>query len=134
MRDDDPHPSLLTSMERVYFADHQGTPILHVDYSRLHDPEELRGVVRKAASVVQAYPPDSLLVLADLTGVPHSLVTAAIMQQGVAESRPHVRARAVVGLTPEAAGSFDVAATLFGSPMARFDDRTAAAEWLLEQR
>ena len=120
-------------MERVYFADHRGTPILHVDYSGLSDPEELRGVVRAASAVVRKHPPGSLLVLVELAGVPHSLVVAAIMQQGVAESRPHVRARAVVGLAPEAAGSFEVAAKLFGNPMAHFDDRDAALEWLREQ-
>lgn len=120
-------------MERVRFADHRGTPILHVDYCGLSDPEELRGVVRAASALVRSYPAGSLLVLVDLSGVPHSLVVAAIMQQGVAESRPHVRARAVVGLPPEAASSFEVAAKLFGNPMARFDHRAAALDWLVEQ-
>ena len=121
-------------MERVYFADYQGQPILHVDYSGLDDPEELRGVVRQASALVRRHPPESLLVLADLTGVPHSLVIAAIMQKGVAESRPHVRARALVGLAPEAQRAFEDAATLFGNPMARFDDPISASDWLLAQR
>ena len=120
-------------MQRVYFEDYRGTPILHVNYSGLEDPEELQGIARAASALVQTYPPASLLVLADLTGVPHSLVIAAIMQQGVAESRPHVRARAVVGLSSNATGSFEVAAKLFGNPMARFDDRDAARDWLLDQ-
>jgi hypothetical protein len=120
-------------MERVYFADHRGTQILRVDYSGLDDPEDLQVVVRAASAFVQRHEPKSLLTLVDLTGVPHSLVTAAIMQQGIAESRPHVRARAVVGLSPEGARSFDVAAKLFGSPMAVFEDVDAAADWLVEQ-
>jgi hypothetical protein len=119
-------------MERVYFADHQGTQILRVDYCGLHDPEEIRAVVRQASALVRAHPPDSLLVLVDVTGVSHSLVTAAVMQQGVAESRPHVKARAVVGLrTAAGASSFQVAAMLFGSPMERFDDHAAALDWLV---
>lgn len=121
-------------MDRVYFAEYEGTSILHVNYSGIDDPDELRGVVREAAALVQRYPPGSLLVQVDVTGVPHSFVTAAIMQQGVAESRPHVRARAVVGVSPEAHGSFEVAAKLFGSPMARFDDVDSAREWLIAQR
>ena len=121
-------------VERVYFADYDGTPILRIDYSGLADPDDLLGVIRQATALVRTHAPRSLLVLANLTGVPHSLATAAIMQQGVAESRPYVRARAVVGLSPAAYGSFDVAAKLFGSPMARFDDAAAAAVWLLEQR
>lgn len=120
-------------MERVFFAEHEGRAILNVDYSRIDDPEELRGVARRALAIVQAQPERSVLVLADLTGVPHSMVTAAIMQQGVAESRPHVRARAVVGLAPEAAASFDVARRLFDSPMEGFADRQSAREWLLRQ-
>ena len=120
-------------MDRLYFAEHRGTQILHVDYSGLENPDELLGVVRRASTLVQQYPPGSLLVLVDFTGVPHTLVTAAIMQQGVATSRPHVRARAVVGLTPTADASFDVAARLFASPMQRFDDTEEAKDWLLEQ-
>ena len=121
-------------MERVYFADYQGTPILHVDYSGLDDPEDLLGVVRTASALVRSHPPDSLLVLANLTGVPHSLVIAAIMQQGVAESRPHVRARALIGLAADADRAFEDAAMLFAAPMARFDDPDTASEWLLRQR
>ena len=121
-------------MQRVHFEDHRGTSILHVEYAGLSDADELWGVVREATALVRTHPPASLLVLADLTGVPHSLAIAAIMQQGVAESRPFVRARAVVGLPPEAADSFDVAARLFGSAMARFDDRAAAKDWLAAQR
>lgn len=119
-------------MERVRLVHLRGTPVLRVDYSGLHDPAELQGVARHALARVRSHEGDPLLVLADLTDVPHNLVTAAIMQQGVAESRSHVRARAVVGLTPEASGSFDVAAKLLGSPMARFDDEAAALEWLLQ--
>ena len=120
-------------MDRVYVADRRGTPILHVDYSWLQDPEELRAIVRQASARVRREPPHSLLVLVNLTGVPHTLVIAAIMQEGVAESRPHVRARAVIGLSSDAAGSFDVAAKLFGRPMARFDDEEAALDWLLNE-
>ena len=119
-------------MERVYFDDAGGiTRILRVDYAGLDDPEELRGVARTASALVRSYPPGSLLVLVNLSGVPHSLVVAAIMQQGVAESRPHVRARAVIGLARDAEESFQVAVRLFGSPMARFDDEDAAKAWLL---
>lgn len=117
--------------ERVYFGDVRGRQVLHVNYSGLSDPDELLAVVRRASYLVRSHEPSSLLVLVDITGVPHSLVVAAIMQQGVAESRPHVRARAVVGLVPEAAASFEVAAKLFGSPMRRFDDRAEAEEWLV---
>lgn len=121
-------------MERIRVIEHQGAPILRVDYSGLDDPEEIQAVARQALARVRSHSGASLLVLVDLTAVPHSLVTAAIMQQGVAESRPHVRARAVVGLTAAAAPSFDVAVKLFGSPMARFDDEEAAKAWLLHHR
>ena len=118
-------------MERVCFVEHRGTRILRVDYSGIEDPEELRGVVRMASALVQNHEPHSLLVLVDLTGVPHSLVTAAILHQGVAESRPYVRARAVIGLSPFAAMSFEIAATIFRNPMASFSDPAEAKDWLL---
>ena len=95
--------------------------------------DELRAVARRAMARVRGHGAGSLLVQVDLRGVPHNLVIAAIMQEGVAESRPHVHARAVVGLDPAAARSFEVATTLFGGPMARFDEPVAATEWLLAQ-
>jgi hypothetical protein len=120
-------------MERGYFVDHRDTRILHLDYSGISDPEELRGAVRAATALVRTQALGSLRVLVDVSGVPHGLVTAAILQQGVLESRPYVRARAVIGLPPAAATQFEVAASLFGNPMASFGDPGAATEWLLAQ-
>jgi hypothetical protein len=119
-------------MERVCFFEHQGTRIMQVDYSGVADPDELHGIVRAATALLRTQEPHSVVVLVDITGVPHSLVTTAILHQGVAESRPYVRARAVVGLSQVAAPSFEVATKLFKNPMASFSDRDAAMDWLVE--
>ena len=118
-------------MERVCFFEHQGTRIMQVDYSGVADPDELHGIVRAATALLRTQEPHSVVVLVDITGVPHSLVTTAILHQGVAESRPYVRARAVIGLSPFAKLSFEIAAKIFRNPMASFSEPVAAKEWLL---
>jgi hypothetical protein len=48
-------------MKRVYFGEYGGTPVLHVNYSGVTDPDDLRDVVRKASALVQTHLPGSLL-------------------------------------------------------------------------
>jgi hypothetical protein len=118
-------------MERVRFIEHRGTRILLSDLSGIRTTTELQGAVRMGMELAQTQPPESLLILVDLTGVEYSLEAFAVVQQSVATIRPFVRARAVVGLPPAAQIPFRIVARIAGSPMAHFDDRDVAKEWLV---
>jgi hypothetical protein len=52
----------------------------------------------------------------------------------VVATRPHVRARAVVGVPGIAKMAFEIIAKLATSPMARFDDLEEAKDWLVSHR
>ena len=120
-------------MERVGFIEHRGTPILLSDLSGIRETPELQRVVRLGGELLQTQAPRSVLVLVDITGVEYSLESFAILQQSVAVNRPYVRARAIVGLPSAAALPFQVVEDLSESPMALFDDRDAAKEWLVSR-
>jgi hypothetical protein len=121
------------TMGRVRFIEHRGIPILLSDLSGLRETAELQRIVRLGGEKLQARPPGSTLVLVDVTGVEYNLESFAVLQQSVAVNRPFVRARAIVGLPSAAAIPFQVVEDLSESPMASFDSRDAAMEWLVSQ-
>lgn len=120
-------------MERLRFIEHRGTQILLSDLSGIRTTEELQRAVRLGTELVQAQPKNSVRILVDVTGVEYNIESFAIVQQSVAVNRPFVRARAVVGLPSAAAIPFRLVAKISSSPMASFDDRAAAKDWLVEQ-
>lgn len=120
-------------MDRVKFIEHRGARILLSDLSGIRDTLELQRAIRIGSELVQAEPPRSVLVLVDVTAVEYNLEAFAVLQQSVAQNRPYVRARAVVGLPAIASVPYGIVAKLSGSPMASFADREAAKEWLVAQ-
>ena len=118
-------------MERVRFIEHRGTPILLSDLSGIRSTPDLQRAVRLGGELLRTQPLRSVLVLVDLTDVEYSVESFAIVQQSVAVNRPFVRARAVVGLPRIAAVPFQIVAKLSDSPMAKFDTREEAQEWLV---
>ena len=121
-------------MERVRFITHRGTQILLSDLSGIRTTVELQRAIRLGTEVVQTHPLGSLLILVDVTGVEYNIESFAVVQQSVADNRPYVRARAIVGLPRIAYIPFEFVAKLSGSPMAKFDSHEAAMEWLVLQR
>ena len=120
-------------MDRVKFVEHRGARILLSDLSGIRDTAELQRAIRIGTELVQAEPPLSVLVLVDVTAVEYTLEAFAILQQSVAVNRPYVRARAVVGLPRAAAVPYGIVAKLSARPMASFDDRETAMDWLVAQ-
>ena len=121
-------------MDRVRFIEHRGTQILLSDLSGIRETPELQRAVRIGGEMLQAQPPRSTLVLVDVTDVEYNVESFALLQQSVAVNRPFVRARAVVGLPSTATLPYQIVEELSESPMAHFDDREAAKEWLVAQR
>ncbi len=118
-------------MERVRFIEHGGTRILLSDLSGIQTTGELQRAIRLGNEFVRSQPHGSLLVLVDVTDVEYNIESFAVVQQSVVENRPFVRARAIVGLPRAALIPFEIVRKLSNGPMARFDDREAAMEWLV---
>lgn len=121
-------------MDRVRFIDYRGIPILFSDLSGIRTTAEIQRTVRHGSELLQTQPPRSVLVLVDVTGVEYSLEAFAVLQQSVAENRPFVRARAIVGLPSIATVPFQLVAGLSPSPMAHFASMEEAKEWLISQQ
>jgi hypothetical protein len=120
-------------MERSRYVWHRGRRILYVDYSGIRTVGELESAARAATSLVQAEPPDSVLALLDLSGVPFGLRIVRMLGEAAAANVDFVRARAVVGLPDAARPTVGAVADFSGRPLEVFDDAEAALEWLAGQ-
>lgn len=117
-------------MERARYVSHMGRRILYVDYSGIRTAEELETATRDASRRVQAEPPDSVLALLDLSGVPFGLRIVRMLGEAAAANVDFVRARAVVGLPEIARPAVLAVAEYSGRPMEVFPDVDRAMDWL----
>lgn len=120
-------------MERVRFVEHRGVRILLADFSGLQGPEALHRELERARKLVQQQPPESLLILVNLEGVPYTLESVGLLRKFALLNRPYVKARAVIGLAEVARLSFRAVAYVSGRKMEAFDDEEVARSWLISQ-
>ena len=120
-------------MERIGVIDHRGRQILRVDYSGLRTLEELEEVAGQASQRMRAESAESHLVMVDMTGVAYSLRTFRRLSEMAAANAPHVRARAMVGLSPQMRSLVGVLAEFSDRPARAFDEVEPALDWLVEQ-
>jgi len=118
-------------MERASYLEYGDKRILQVDYSGIRTVDELEEAARSATALVQTEPPDSVLVLLDLTGVPFGLRIIRMLGEAVAANVDFVKARAVVGLPEDAVHAAGAVAEFSGRPMELFDSREEAIAWLV---
>lgn len=121
-------------MERARYVSHLGRRILYVDYTGILTAEELESATRDASRQVQAEPPDSVLALLDLTGVPFGLRIVRMLGEAAAANVDFVKARAVVGLPEIARPAVIAVAEYSGRPMEVFSDVDQAMDWLATLR
>ena len=118
---------------RVRFVEHRGVRILQVDLTGIQDSDELRREAEAVYDVARLYPPDSLLTLTNVSGVPYSLENVHILRQAAMRNKRYVRARAVVGIPPIATLSLQPFARISGRALQAFATVEEAREWLAEQ-
>lgn len=117
-------------MERARYVVHRGQRILWVDYSGIRTVEELESAAQSATRMVQSEPPDSVLALLDLSGVPFGLRLVRMLGEAAAANVDFVRARAVVGLPDAARPTVGAVGVFSGRPLEVFADTDSALDWL----
>ena len=120
-------------MERASYVAHNGRRILFVDYSGIRTVEELESTANAATGMIQSEPPNSVLALLDLTGVPFGLRIVRMLGEAAAANVDFVQARAVVGLPDAARPTVGAVADFSGRPLEIFSDKGSALVWLAGQ-
>ena len=120
-------------MERVSFVTHRDVRVLEVDYSGIDEVKDLMQVAGRATRVLEREPPQSALVLVNLSGTRYSLRLARNLGELAIANAPFVRARALVGLPAFLRPVVREVARFSGRPTEMFDEREPALEWLVER-
>jgi hypothetical protein len=120
-------------MERISFVTHRGARILRVDYSGIGEVQELLQIANRASRLVEKEPPESVLVLVDLSGARYSLRLVRNLGDLAVANAPHVRARALIGLPALVRPVVREVARASGRPTEMFDECEPAMDWLVER-
>jgi len=118
---------------KSHWIEHQGKRIFFADYSGYgDDTPALHAEVEAAIVVIAAEPGKSVLVLVDFEGSHPSMANLNVVRKLVPRANPAVIKRALLGLS--ASSRFFIttfASVTGGTPVAAFDSREKALEWLV---
>jgi hypothetical protein len=114
----------------VQFVTHKGTKVLKVDLSHSTSIEENIDALKKARILISTKPPESVLILTDLTKTHFNVSAVEELKKFSKAITPFVKASAVLGAVGVI---YDGVVRLVGRDSARFDTEEEALDWLAER-
>lgn len=116
-------------MQRVRFETHRGKRILVVDGTDA-PADAYADILREGAAAVTAEPPGSVLLATVVKGARYGTGAAERLKAYSRAIRPHVRASAVVGLSPMHRVIFNAIRPFLHASVKDFATLIEAREWL----
>jgi hypothetical protein len=86
-------------MPRTRFIEVRGATVLLLDFSRILNPYDVLPAIAEAKGIIARQPPDSLLLMTDVTGSRFNPEIANALKEFAAHNRPYVRKAAIIGLS-----------------------------------
>lgn len=123
----------MPNFTRVMFTRHKQKEILNLDFSECVY-EELVAHIAKARDIISQQPPNSLLVLTNVTNMHINKDVAKTLREYLELNKPFVKASAVIGITSQTQVLFNTIITLARREIKVFDNEAAAKDWLAEQK
>jgi hypothetical protein len=120
-------------MSDVSFIDHRGKKIMLMDIAGQHDPDASIALGRRALEIITIQPPQSLLLLTDVSGARFNTAAAAFMKEYSSAITPHVRASVIVGVGGIMRVILQSLIRVSGREIHVCDTRQQALDWLVEQ-
>lgn len=117
---------------RVRFVEHQGRRILLMDFSKA-DLLLVRAVAAESLHVMSTQPPNSVLCLAEVEGIPFSPDALTIGKEMTELGHRYSLRTAVSGVVGFRSFVLQAIANASQRPIKLFKDRTQALEWLLQE-
>ncbi len=119
-------------MSRVQFMDHKGKQILYLNFAQAKAGEVLE-TISHAKAIIAAQPPNSVLVLTNVTNAGFNSEVSDAMKQFVTHNKPFVKASGVVGITGLKQIIYNAVVKFSGRNLVAFDTFDQARDWLAEQ-
>jgi hypothetical protein len=116
-------------MEKLHEVVHRGKSIFIIDLS-FANPAEAIAIIRDAEPKITSCPPESVLMLTDVTKARYNQESAAELKRYAANNTPYVRGSAVVGLEGLHRVLLMAVQLLTRREIRAFSDRDAALNWL----
>ncbi len=121
----------MKSADRARFIAHKGKQVLLLDFTNC-TPEEVKSVSDEARRVITAQPQNSVLVLADFTGVQFSRDAVTRIKEVTTHDRPYVKRAAWVHTENLPKVLYDAIKAFSQREFPTFETREQALEFLAE--
>ncbi|UCG78126.1 MAG: hypothetical protein JSV21_11320 [Nitrospirota bacterium] len=116
-------------MQRVRFTEHNGKPILLLDFSHC-EPKEVLQTIEEAKPIISSRPENSLLVLTDVTNAHFNGEVSDALKHFTSHNKPYIKASAVIGITGLKQVIYQAVLLFSKRVIKSFDDAEAAKDWL----
>ena len=119
-------------MDRVRLITYRGKQVVLID-STNSTPEEGIRIADEARLVISMQPPQSALILIDLTGAQVSRESVARAKEVAVLNRPYVRRSALVGAESLPNAFYEAIKRLSQREFPQFNTREEALDWLVAE-
>jgi hypothetical protein len=122
-------------MAGVYELKYKDKSILCLDVAglKLKDKEEFKKLVEFAEEEIRIHPPQSLLLITDVTDTGFDTEVSAVMGEYAMHNTPYVKASALVGVSGVQKVVLAAIKALTGRNFYLADTKEEAQEWLIQQ-
>lgn len=117
--------------QRTRFIDHQGHPILLLDYSGIQEKEEALRAIAASRRIIGHQARDSLLTLTYVEGARYDSDVVQALKELTAHNKPYVRAAAVAGMSTVMRVIYRAVTTFSKREIRAFEDLEEAKDWLV---
>jgi len=117
-------------MNRTQIIEHKGKKIIFVDFSNLHNIEEIQAVAEESKKYVHAQPPKSAYTLTSVENTHFNNVIKDIFTELAKSNKPYVKAAALLGVTGLKQILFNGIMKLSGRDLKSFSSIDQAKDWL----
>jgi hypothetical protein len=119
--------------ERIRFVEYKGKQILLEDFTGIKDEDEFIALIKKAGQIVQSQPPESTLVLVDVTGARFTDRVSRASKETASKNTPHLKASVLVGVRGLTEIMMRALSTFTHREFISMRTREEAMEWLVNQ-
>jgi hypothetical protein len=120
-------------MSRISVVEHQGKPILVMDFSHLRPGDRFLEGIAEAKAWIASQPAKSIRSVFDVSHAVYNIDVVKVLKDFAKHNEPYMRASAVVGVEGLLNIALTAVAKFSGRTFKTFDDRQSAMDWLVEQ-
>lgn len=121
----------MEASQRTRFIDHQGHPILFLDYSGIQEKEEALRAIAASRRIISHQTRNSLLTLTHVEGSRYDADVVQALKELTAHNKPYVRAAAVVGMSTVMRVIYRAVTTFSRREIRAFQELDEAKDWLV---